>query len=279
MSHLLNTLGQILHSDSVPPVQGLLRHTRWQIRRLFGRFPCELPIAGSQLHVERPGGVAALVNAMGEYDYNNMELLRLVLSRVRGTFFDVGANIGVYTLIGSESQNTQVVSIEPHPGTFALLKLNVELNSRSNVLCLNLALSSEPGQVRLSDYQESAINRVVTPGDGESRTLSVTAQRFDQLCSDLDLDPDFIKIDVEGHEETLLQGFGNRLGEAKLICIERGETPDLRGLLQSAGYSGPWYCQFKKRRLSKRKQARPEDPIYVGQSFLRDLREMNFVIG
>jgi hypothetical protein len=49
--------------------------------------------------------------------------------------------------------------------------------------------------------------------------------------------------------------------------------------LQSAGYSGPWYCQFKKRRLSPKKQARPEDPVYVGQKFLRVLREMNFVIG
>jgi FkbM family methyltransferase len=279
VSHFLNTLGQIVRSDSVPPLQGILRHTVWQLRKLFGRFPCELPIAGSQLHVERPGGVAALVNAMGEYDFNNMELLRLVLSRGHGTFFDVGANIGAYTLIGSESQDTQVVSIEPHPGTFALLKLNVELNSRPNVLCLNLALSSEPGEVRLSDYQESAINRVVTPGDGEPRTVTVAARRFDELCSDLNLDPDFIKIDVEGHEETLLQGFGKRLGDAKLICIERGETSELRGLLQEAGYSGPWYCQFKKRRLSKKKQARPEDPIYVGREFLRVLREMNFVIG
>ena len=36
---------------------------------------------GSHLYVDRPGGVAALVDAMGEYDYNNMELLRLLLSQ------------------------------------------------------------------------------------------------------------------------------------------------------------------------------------------------------
>src|SRR5579862_4517451 len=139
MSQLLNTLDQIMHSDSVGTFQGILRHSRWQLRRVLGRFPCELPIASSHLYVDRPGGVAALVNAMGEYDYNNMELLRLVLCKGEDTFFDIGANIGTYTLIASECADSEVVSIEPHPQTFALLKRNVELNARKNVICLNLA--------------------------------------------------------------------------------------------------------------------------------------------
>src|SRR5579862_3264367 len=122
MSQLLNTLDQIMHSDSVGTFKGILRHSRWQLRRVLGRFPCELPIAGSHLYVDRPGGVAALVNAMGEYDYNNMELLRLVLSQGQNTFFDIGANIGSYTLIASEAPDTQVISIEPHPASFVLLR-------------------------------------------------------------------------------------------------------------------------------------------------------------
>src|ERR1700688_2687348 len=66
MSHFLNTLDQIVHSDSVGMVEGIRRHGQWQIRKLLNLFPCSLPIAGSQLYVDRPGGVAALVNAMGE---------------------------------------------------------------------------------------------------------------------------------------------------------------------------------------------------------------------
>lgn len=270
---------QIVHCDSVRTWQGILRHSQWQLRKLLRRFPCELPIAGSHLYVDRPGGVAALVNAMGEYDYNNMELLRLVLSQGRNTFFDIGANIGSYTLIASEAPETQVVSIEPHPTTFVLLRLNVELNARENVLCLNLALSDEEGEVPFSDRSDTAINRILGPRDDGEETVSVLARRFDQISRELELDPDFIKMDVEGHEECVLRGFGEQLREAKMIFIESGETPGLQSVLHGAGYSGPWFCHFKRRLLSRKKQARPEDPIYLGPEFLPDLRELKFVVG
>jgi FkbM family methyltransferase len=279
MSQFLNTLEQIVHSDSVRPLQGILRHSQWQLRKLLRRFPCELPIAGSHLYVDRPGGVAALVNAMGEYDYNNMELLRLVLSQGKNTFFDIGANIGSYTLIASESQETQVVSIEPHPATFVLLRLNVELNARENVHCLNLALSDEEGEVLLSNRSDPAINGVLGPAEKGEENVPVKARRFDQIARELEMDPDFIKVDVEGHEESVLDGFGKHLGEAKMIFIERGDSSYLSRVLQGAGYSGPWFCHFKRRVFSRKKQARAEDPIYLGPKFLSDLREMKFVVG
>src|SRR5579863_1289886 len=279
MTNLLNTFEQIVHSDSIGPFRGILRHSGWQLRKLFGRFPCELPISTSHLYVDRPGGVAALVNAMGEYDFNNMRLLGLVLSQGQSTFFDIGANIGSYTLISSESPNACVVSIEPHPRTFALLKLNVELNARNNVLCLNLALSDEEGDVLLSDYSEPERNRVVRSSETETRGPRVRCRRFDCLCDELEFFPDFVKIDVEGHEKAVLDGFGDLITETKMIIIEGGEGSELRSLLQSAGYNGPWFCHFKQRRLSKRKQSRPEDPVYVGQNFMPDLRKLDFVIG
>jgi FkbM family methyltransferase len=214
---------------------------------------------------------------MGEYDFNNMELLRLGLSFGGSTFFDIGANIGTYTLISSELPYAQVVSIEPHPTTFVLLRLNVELNARENVLCLNLALSDIEGELPLSDYFHSELNRILKPGEGAGGDLCVPARRFDAICREIDLCPDFIKIDVEGSEQSVLEGFGAYLGEAKAIFIERGEAPELQRMLQSAGYNGPWFCHFRRRVLSKRKQARPEDPIYLGQNFLSQLKEMEFV--
>lgn len=269
MIHFLNTIDQIVHSDSVGALQGIIRHSQWQLRKLFRKFPCELPIARSHLYVDRPSGVAALVNAMGEYDYNNMELLRFVLSLGDSTFFDIGANIGVYTLIASEFPDSYVVSIEPHPSTFALLKLNVELNARSNVRCLNLALSSKESDVFLSDFSETEINRVLKPGEEQGRALLVRSRRFDEVCHELNLVPDILKIDVEGHEEEVLRGLGDLAGTAKMIFIERGDLPELRALLQTAGYSGPWFFHFKQKLLSKKKQARPEDPVYLSRILSR----------
>jgi FkbM family methyltransferase len=279
MNQFLNTLEQIVHSDSVGPLEGILRHSQWQLRKLFHKFPCQLPIARSRLYVDRPSGVAALVNAMGEYDYNNMELLRFVLSLGANTFIDIGANIGVYTLIASEVPDSCVISIEPHPSTFALLKLNVELNARKNVLCLNLALSSKESEVPFSDLSIPELNRVLKPGEQQGGALLVRSRRFEDVCIELGLHPDILKIDVEGHEEEVLRGFGDFAGTAKMIFIENGDLPELRALLQTAGYNGPWFFHFKQKLLSKKKQARPEDPVYLAQDFLSDLRSMNFVIG
>jgi FkbM family methyltransferase len=274
MSHFLNTLDQIVHSDSVGMMEGFRRHGQWQIRKLLKLFPCSLPIAGSQLYVERPGGVAALVNAMGEYDYNNMELLRLVMSRGNSTFFDIGANIGAYTLIASEIPAASVVSIEPHPYTFSLLKQNIELNLRSNVICLNIAVSDTDGPVLFSDYSESCVNRVLKPEETEPQSFRVQCQRIDEVCAGLKTRPDFVKIDVEGHELHVLEGFGKRIGETKMFFIERGERAEVRNLLQTAEFSGPWFFHCKQKRMRKNKQAREEDSVYVGSQYLPELREL-----
>jgi FkbM family methyltransferase len=279
MSHFLNTLDQIVHSDSVGTMEGFKRHWKWQVRKLLNLFPCALPIAGSQLYVDRPGGVAALVNAMGEYDFNNMELLRLMMSRGNPTFFDIGANIGAYTLLASEFPNAFVVALEPHPSTFSLLKQNIELNFRDNVLCLNIAVSDTEGSLLFSDFSELAINRVLMPGEMEPKSLSVICQRLDEICLGLQMEPDFVKIDVEGHEQQVLEGFGSLAGKAKMIFIERGDTPELRSILQGAGYNGPWFVHFKNRTLSKSTQTRREDPIYIEQQYVSELRAMSFAMG
>jgi FkbM family methyltransferase len=278
MRQFLHTLKQIVHSDSVGTFRGVFRHFHWQVRKVSCRFPCELPIAGSRLYVDQPGGVAALVNSMGEYDYNNMSLLRLLLSRGKNTFFDIGANIGSYTLIASEVADATVVSIEPHPETFALLEQNVRRNGRDNVVCLKVALSGEEGEVRFTSDSESSTNRVVQAEENGEGKLRVPCRRLDAVCRELKLVPDLIKIDVEGYEVAVLKGFGEFTNAAKLIFIEGGERAKVRSWMDAAGYSGPWFPHFKRKLLSKEKQGRPEDPVFVHKEFLRALHGMNIEV-
>lgn len=276
MMQFLNTVQQILQCDSVGTLTGLSRHLQWQIRKVLRRFPCELTLAGSRLWVDRPGGVAALVNAMGEYDYNNMCLLRLVLTQEESTFIDVGANIGSYTLIASQVASARVVSIEPHPTTFALLENNVRVNDRRNVICLNLALSDCDGDLHFTDGPESSVNRVVQPGETTGAELHVSCRRLDALCRELEVVPDFVKIDVEGHECAVLKGFGDLRGHPRLFFIEGGESQGVRRWMCAAGYSGPWFVHFDERVVSPVRQRRPEDPVFVHPNFISHLRRMNF---
>jgi len=276
MIQFVDTLQQIMRSDSVWACPGICRHLQWQVRKAFRRFPCELTIAGSRLKVDRPLAIAALINSMGEYDYNNMNLLKFVLSHDKSTFIDVGANIGAYTLIASEVADTTVVSFEPHPATFSMLEDNVRLNGRSNVICLNLALSSQDGELRFTDNPGSPVNRVIQSGNTFGAELRVPSRRLDAVCRELKVVPDFVKIDVEGHEAAVLDGFAALAGTTKIIFIEGGEGQGVRSWMQAAGYTGPWFAHFKRRLLLPVRQTRPEDPVFVYQDFLPELQRMNF---
>jgi FkbM family methyltransferase len=278
MSHFLNTLMQITRSDSAEVFTGLGRHIRWQLRKALRLFPCEIRISRSVMVIDEPGGVATLVNAMGEYDFNNMSLLRLVLSTENGTFVDIGANIGSYSLIASEIADAKVISIEPHPRTFSGLLANIRRNGRENVICLNLAMSRQEEVLKLTDFAESSINRIVSTRDVQARTMLVQARPFHTVCEELAITPDLVKIDVEGHELEVLGGFGSWASRAKVIFIEGGDRPDIRRWMEATGYSGPWFAHFKQKLLSTKRQRRPEDPLFVQKDFFSELDRMNFAV-
>jgi FkbM family methyltransferase len=220
--------------------------------------------------VERPGGVAALVNAMGTYDFNNMHFVKGLLSRLKGVFVDVGANIGAYTLIASEITEAMVVSIEPHPRTFASLTENIRLNRRYNVTCVNAALSARDGEVQLTDEAQPELNRVVQTRDAGG-VVRVQSRRFDRVCRVLQVVPDIVKIDVEGHQQKVLDGFGEYRQTVKVILVEGGEDEGVKNWMLDGGYLGPFFVHFKRRMLSERQQARPEDPVYVRRDFVPEL--------
>jgi len=54
-------------------------------------------------------------------------------------FVDVGANIGKYTIkVGRQMGNKgRVISVEPEPESFQVLKLNIEFNKLANVTAVN----------------------------------------------------------------------------------------------------------------------------------------------
>jgi FkbM family methyltransferase len=277
MSQFVNTLVQIAHSESVGVLPGIGRHLQWQLRKLFGRFPCELKLGSSSLVVDRPGGVAALVNAMGQYDYNNMSLLRLLLAD-GGTFIDVGANIGSYALIASENTRAQVISVEPHPKTFALLERNVARNGRHNVKCLNIALSSYDGEADLTDDLEPSLNRIVPDGECAGQSLRVTTRRFDALFKELGVEPDFVKIDVEGHEIGVLNGIGDMAAGIKLFFVERWEQKELKEWMRRESYEGPFFVNYRGRTLASRAQKRPEDAVFMNHLTTLALARKGFAI-
>ena len=232
-------------------------------------FPTELPLSNSVL-IAPSGhcGVSALVNSCRLYDFNNMSLIRALLAG-GGDFIDIGANIGSYTIISAEQRRARVLAIEPHPQTFEYLRRNVARNGYENVHLVRAAVGASEGSITVTDTPGSAVTHITCDGSG----VAVPLRRMDSLLEETGLSPDVVKIDVEGFELGVLQGFGERLRDVNVLFIEmnalgEGNAADVRALLERADFCPPRYFDARVRELVGSPVAIGEDPVCVHRSFL-----------
>ncbi|MBI1868349.1 MAG: FkbM family methyltransferase [Methylocystis sp.] len=158
-----------------------------------------------------------------------------VMSRLIGpsdTCLDIGANIGPFTLLMSDfTYSGRVYSFEPSPSIFALLKENVEKNGCENVFVFPLGLkdTASTGQFHtfkdipgasfggnLSAAEANAAAHAIFNWDFAYETTEVAFSTLDVWSEQNGIDKvDFIKIDVEGAELSVLNGGASLLARHK----------------------------------------------------------------
>lgn len=164
----------------------------------------------------RAAGLARLLWA----DPNRRLDGELFLSRfLKGgdVFVDVGANIGILTLLASKivSCHGKVVSVEAHPQTHRALLENLQLNRITNVSAVNCAVGREDGTVSLSDRLDDDWNKI----DPAGGTVEVAMRRLDDVCETL-AQINILKIDVEGYELPVLEGAVAVLERTQCVLLE-----------------------------------------------------------
>ncbi len=146
------------------------------------------------------------------------------------TVYDVGANIGFFTILCSRLVGPQgrVYAFEPIPQNLATLRHNVTLNALSNVTIVEKALSSSTGTAEMFVSPWSAFHSLNVEGAtkqddhgpqvGEVTVQTVTLDEFVQ--GEGVRAPDLVKIDVEGAELIVLGGMRETLRAVKplLLC-------------------------------------------------------------
>jgi len=127
---------------------------------------------------------------------------------------DIGANIGCTSILFSQRAR-RVLSFEPSPTTFRYLERNIRNAGIRNVELHNLALGSEPGNSSLTFAPTNRAGGFVsdkTIASAGHVTESITIRRLDDIVESLDIDAtDLIKIDVEGFEQSVLEGGRNTI--------------------------------------------------------------------
>ncbi len=147
------------------------------------------------------------------------ETAPVILKHIRQSrrFIDVGANCGIYSVLGATvNPRVRVVAIEPVKKLYAALLRNVSENDLdSRVMALNVAAGKSNELVSFHEAVDSTMSSLNVQGyKGQSgQIIPVQCRTLDSIVEELKLDPDFIKIDVEGYEDEALIGAVKRLDQ------------------------------------------------------------------
>ncbi|WP_329148446.1 FkbM family methyltransferase [Streptomyces sp. NBC_01456] len=152
-------------------------------------------------------------------------------------FVDVGANIGVFSVLGSRlvGSTGSVVAIEASPTFHRRVLQHAELNHCENIRAANVAVSDERKTLTfvLASSNNMGANSIV-PYDGSAES-SFEMEAFsiaDVLTPDEVARARVIKIDVEGAEGSVVRGLEPLLGELRTdVEIALEITPDRMELL------------------------------------------------
>jgi FkbM family methyltransferase len=147
------------------------------------------------------------------------------------TFYDIGANVGAYSLVAFAVTGGQarILAFEPGFGTFAELVRNIQLNhAEGSIVPLPIALGNRTslGEFRYSETTPgAALHSWQASAPGETHApeliLPTISYRLDDLMPALDLpQPTLIKLDVDGPESEVLEGAMQALAHPSLrSCI------------------------------------------------------------
>lgn len=166
-----------------------------------------------------PSNTAAMYLAKREYDPNETLLIENTVKR-DSVAIDIGANIGYYSLLLAQKCK-RVWAFEPTDYTFGLLTKNIEYNKlQDKIIAEKVAISDKEQKLKLYHaYQNSGGNSVVPMAGCDSSSYEIVAcTTLDKVIPNQRID--FMKIDVEGHEEQVLGGGKRTLENTEIVLIE-----------------------------------------------------------
>ena len=137
---------------------------------------------------------------------------------------DCGSHIGLSVLYFKKTYpKAKIIAFEPDPVNFDLLNKNIELNGLVSVISYNLAVNGIDGRVSLygeftSSNPRASGNSIIqswaNPGSDKIEVEAVKLSKF------ITQSVDFLKLDIEGAEFSVLLEIVPKLHLVKTLCVE-----------------------------------------------------------
>jgi len=174
--------------------------------------------------------------------------------KTNSVIYDIGANVGVYSIYAAAMRDCRVMSFEPSFLNLELLFRNIQTNNlQDKITIVPLSLSNksqiedfymqEGDNIWGGAHNSSGSNKSQDGTDMQKfKTSSQMALSLDDLVNIFNLPtPSHIKIDVDGLEDRVLLGGLNTFGNTKSILIEidaknTNQNREIQGALSNLGF-------------------------------------------
>lgn len=156
-----------------------------------------------------------------DYEKSESDMIENLVSE-GDNFFDIGANIGWYSIIvAALRRSASVYCFEPIPKTYANLLTNIGLNSVPNIIPHNFWLSDQVGEFTFYYYPEGSGNASSENVSGRTdiETVQCKVRTLDDYTQEKWTRVDFIKCDVEGAELLVFKGAIDTIARDKPIVF------------------------------------------------------------
>jgi len=177
-------------------------------------------------------------------------------------FFDIGANVGLYSLYAARrADRVRVFSFEPHKINFATLAENILLNRLDHSIHpLAIPLDDKTGWFHLNYHSAESGTSMSQLGHNTLSGNREFTPKLKELVQAVTLDslldsgqipaPDMIKVDVDGNELRILAGMkqllqSDRGPKSLQVEINPGGRGEVLALMESCGYRLD-HCHFTK---------------------------------
>lgn len=180
---------------------------------------------GAKYKIQLKNGVG-IMNFISDYETWLDDLLPKLLNSSEGIFIDIGANTGQTLLkVVPFFPEVKYYAIEPNYNCVEYLHSLCKINSFQSVTILNYALSNKEGETELLVRYKDDLLGTTTPSFRKftryAVKIKVPLKIGDNLFAQIKLNGNCIlKIDVEGGESNVLEGFVNtiKLYNPYIIC-------------------------------------------------------------
>jgi FkbM family methyltransferase len=197
------------------------------------------------------GSAPAIALCTGAYEPEELDMVSRLMSYMpEGTFLDIGANLGWYSLnVRKQYPSAQIYAFEAVPNIFKRLKKNLEWNKIEDIYCIDRGVFKE--NTTLPFYFDCVETSSSSMADlrehPETERVDCKVGRLDDLVQEYHIaSVDFIKCDVEGSELFVYQGGQESIRQHKPVIFSEmlrkwsakfGYHPnDIIDLLQGMGY-------------------------------------------